>query len=189
MAYEIEAKFRLPDKGQILVNRLEELGASSAPGYVVSDVYLKHPSRDFAQTGEAFRLRREADSFFLTYKGPKLTTAGVKSRQEIEIGLLTSENTAGEALLMFESLGFTQVLKVEKFRTPYSCTFQGRPFTVVLDDAGQLGFFAEIEIVLENETQMEQSEELIRQMGQFLGLTDYEPRSYLRMWLEKQQMI
>ena len=38
-------------------------------------VYFRHPSRDFQQTHEAFRLRRYDDEVFITYKGPVVDDA------------------------------------------------------------------------------------------------------------------
>lgn len=187
MSLEIEAKYRLSDSGQALRAGLDRFNAQSRPGYIVSDTYLRHPARDFAKTGEAFRIRREADAVHLTYKGPKQPTEGVKTRQEIEIGLAATDDIQTQALAMFQAMGFTEVLTVEKFRTPFYLDFQGWPLTVVLDDARELGCFAELELVVEDASCVKAAESSIKELGQLLGLTDYEPRSYLRMWLERQK--
>ncbi|MEI7921039.1 MAG: class IV adenylate cyclase [Planctomycetota bacterium] len=184
MAFEIEAKYRLPDQGQALRLILAELGAEALPGCVVADTYLRHPSRDFAETGEAFRIRREGDHNALTYKGPKKSTSGIKTRTEIEIGLSSGDQVFAESRAMFKAMGFREVLTIEKFREPFSLNYNHRKVTVVLDEAGALGHFAEVELIVVDETDQTAAETFIKAMAKRLGLIDYEPRSYLRMWLE-----
>ena len=54
--------------------------------HVEADHYHNAPDRDFAHTGEAFRLRRVGPASCLTYKGPRQDSA-VKVRPEIEVPL------------------------------------------------------------------------------------------------------
>lgn len=185
MAFEIESKYRLADQGEVLRLELARLGAISAAGFVVADTYLSHPSRDFSATGEAFRIRREGRCNLMTYKGPKMAAVGVKTRTEIEIGLTEGSASFDDAKSMFIAMGFTEVLTVKKFRTPFKLDYQGWEIAVVLDDAGELGYFAEVETVIEDPSEVEVAEVRIKALAAELGLTQYEPKSYLRMWLER----
>lgn len=189
MAIEVEAKYRLNDGADGLRQRLLEKKATARLGFVVADTYLRHPARDFAHTGEAFRIRREADRTCLTYKGPKQKAEGVKTREEIEFGLEAGDTVYTQALAMFTAMGFSEVLTVEKFREPFEIRFGSTDVTVVIDNAGELGFFAEIELVLEDRTDPATAESNIRTIAAELGLTDYEPKSYLRLWLERLKML
>lgn len=189
MAIEVEAKFRLSDGADALRQHLLQKNAAGRPGYEVADTYLRHPSRDFAQTGEAFRIRREGGRTCLTYKGPKQKAFGVKTREEIEFGLEPHEDVYGQAVAMFTAMGFTEVLTVKKFREPFELCFDGTDATIVIDDAGELGYFAEIELVLEDGVNPAIAESTIRAIADELGLTDYEPKSYLRLWLERLKML
>ena len=57
MSYEVEVKYRAVDHDQ-LIRLLAQVGASRKDSVIQEDIYLSHPSRDFAQTNEAFRIRR-----------------------------------------------------------------------------------------------------------------------------------
>ena len=56
---------------------------------------------------------------------------------------------------------------------------------MVLDNAGELGYFAEVELVIEDPSEVAEAELLIKALAAELGLTQYEPKSYLRMWMER----
>ncbi len=185
MAFEIESKYRLADQGETLRLELTRLGANSKDGYVVADTYFSHPSRDFGATGEAFRIRREGPHNLMTYKGPRMASVGVKTRTEIEIGLTEGSANFDGAKSMFTAMGFAEVLTVKKFRVPFQLVFEGRKIAVVLDNAGELGYFAEVELVIEDPSEVAEAELLIKAIAAELGLTQYEPKSYLRMWMER----
>ena len=53
MGYEVELKYRLADHGE-LERRLIELGAERGPEISQEDIYLSHPSRDFAAMPRSF---------------------------------------------------------------------------------------------------------------------------------------
>ncbi len=61
MGYEIEVKFRVADHAD-LERRLASRGVVPEGTVEHRDAYLAHPSRDFASTGEAFRIRGEGAS-------------------------------------------------------------------------------------------------------------------------------
>ena len=73
-----------------------------------ADHYLNAPDRDFAQTKEAFRLRRVAEMNYLTYKGPRIDP-NVKIRPELELRVADGEQSAEEMLQLFEHLGYRRV--------------------------------------------------------------------------------
>ena len=81
--FEVEIKFRAADL-EALGRRLLSLGAEPIGTSEQEDLYLAHPSRDFASTDEALRLRRVGDMNRITYKGPKLG-GPTKTREETPI--------------------------------------------------------------------------------------------------------
>ena len=83
MSYEVEQKYRVTGFRRV-VQRLEELGATLGEPVEQVDTYYAHPSRDFGETDEAFRLRRIGTMTCMTYKGPRID-ANTKTRKEIEI--------------------------------------------------------------------------------------------------------
>lgn len=106
------------------------------------DTYYDAPHREFADTDEALRVRRETDldsgleTAKLTYKGP-LVDAESKTREEYETVVSDGEATAG----LLDGLGFNPAATVEKERTSYEVT----GFTVTLDAVDGLGTFVEVE--------------------------------------------
>lgn len=182
MGFEIEIKFRVADHDD-LRRRLADRGIE--PGATVDheDAYLAHPSRDFAVTGEAFRIRGEGSSNRITYKGPKLG-GPAKTREEIEVAFAEGDEPRGQLTRAFELLGFRPVAVVRKRRTEYHLESEGRPIIVSLDLAESLGAFAEVETLVEVEAGLPDAQRVVVAMARDLGLTEVEPRSYLRMLLE-----
>lgn len=132
-------KFRLVDHDR-LARWLLEQGADREPEITQEDVYLSHPSRDFALTNEAFRIRRiEADNR-ITYKGPRLT-GPTKTREEIEIVVASGDAVFSQLLRLFENLGFRPVATIRKSRTSFHVNRQGRVVEVALDRAPRAGQF------------------------------------------------
>lgn len=106
------------------------------------DTYFDAPHRDFAETDEALRLRRErpvgSDGWTtaVTYKGP-LLEAESKTREEFETSV--GDGEALEAAL--GRLGFEPAATVRKERERYAVD----AFTVSLDSVEGLGEFVEVE--------------------------------------------
>ncbi len=185
MGYEVEVKYRSVDHA-LLEQRLIALGASRTPTVRQVDVYLNHPSRDFAATNEAFRLRTIGDENRITYKGPR-RPGPTKTRKEIEIRAADGASAAGQLLELFVLLGFRPVATVRKTRTPFLMSRAGHSLEVTLDRADGLGDFVEIEALAESETDLAAAQSAVLALARELGLTDVEPRSYLRMVLDSQQ--
>jgi adenylate cyclase class 2 len=107
------------------------------------DIYYNAPHRDFGITDEAVRVRYTDDHAVVTYKGPKIKKYGLKAREELNFGVESGRDF--ETLL--ERLGFTKTAEVDKWRE----TYRSDGATISLDTVDELGTFAEIEIIIENE--------------------------------------
>jgi adenylate cyclase class 2 len=181
-AYEVEAKYPLSDPG-LICRQLSELGAVPGSPLAQCDVYFSHPVRDFAQTDEAFRLRRVGEHNALTYKGP-LIDKQTKTREEIEIPFAPGADAAAQMAEMLRVLGFLAVRSVEKTRQPLHLTWQGRELELALDSVAGLGEFLEIEIQADS-AQWESARDDLLALAAALGLQQSERRSYLQMLLER----
>jgi adenylate cyclase, class 2 len=187
MGFEIEIKFRVADH-EALRRRLADRGSEPEATVDHEDAYLAHPSRDFAVTGEAFRIRGEGASNRITYKGPKLG-GPAKTREEIEVAFAEGSEARSQLARAFELLGFRPVAVVRKRRTEYHLESEGRPITVSLDLAEGLGAFAEVETLAEAEADLPAAQQAVVAIARELGLTEIEPRSYLRMVLEDRGLL
>ncbi len=186
MGYEVEVKFRDADHGAIEA-RLLALGAEPGDAVAQEDVYLAHPARDFARSGEAFRLRRDGPRHRLTYKGPR-HAGPTKTREEIEVDFADGAAAWAEMHRLFEALGFRPVATVRKVRRTFHLVRDGRAMEVVLDRAEGLGDFAEVEALAEDRDLATAQAAVLGLAGE-LGLDRVEPRSYLRMFLERDGRI
>jgi adenylate cyclase class 2 len=185
MSYEVEVKYRSVDHDQ-LTRLLVERGGIARPAVVQEDTYLSHPARDFALTNEAFRLRRIGTENRITYKGPR-RAGPTKTREEIEINLADGEAAFAQLARLFELLGFSPVATIRKTRTSFHLVYFGQATEVALDRAEGLGDFAEIEAMVVTEADLPAAQARILALADELGLTDVEPRSYLRMVLDVRQ--
>jgi adenylate cyclase class 2 len=182
MSYEVEVKYRLADPDQ-LHRRLAARGAAGRPAISQEDTYLSHPSRDFAVTNEALRLRRIGGENRITYKGPR-KSGPTKTREEIEIVVAPGHDAWRGLLRLFEALGFLPVATIRKRRTPFHLVAHGYDIEVALDHAEGLGDFAEIETLAATDTDLPAAQAAVLSVAEQLGLTEVEPRSYLRMTLD-----
>ena len=174
--YEVEVKVRA-DHGRVR-RRLEELDAEPLGTVRQVDTYYGHPVRDFAETDEALRLRRESREgdreSRVTYKGP-LVEAESKTREEHETGVAD----AGTMATILEELGFEAVESVEKTRE----RFRLEGYTVTLDAVTGLGEFVEVETEAERvEPAREGAVDLLRRLG--LDPDEQIRTSYLGLLLE-----
>lgn len=172
MHLEIEAKAYVRNIKKI-EKTLIEIGAQYQATYHQIDSYYNHPSRDFAKTDEAIRIRNTATESFLTYKGPKLDTL-TKTREEVELSIDNPET--GRTIL--ERLGFRFITQVKKQRAVY--TYEH--FRICLDEVEDLGHFVEVEI---QEEDVEKGKSKILDFLRELDMEELETRSYLELLLEK----
>jgi adenylate cyclase class 2 len=177
---EIEQKFRVTDHAAVRA-ALDRLEAAAGGEQAEADHYFNAPDRDFAATGEAFRLRRVGERNVLTYKGPK-QPGPVKTRPEVELVVAPGDDGAATTTALLHGLGFRPVAAVRKRRASF--TVAGPlPATVCLDAVDRLGTFVEVEVLAED-AQAAAAQAVVRAVANELGLSDPEPRSYLRMLLE-----
>ncbi|MGE3820458.1 MAG: class IV adenylate cyclase [Isosphaeraceae bacterium] len=182
MSFEVEQKFRTGSHDEV-AERLRTLGAVVGPLLEQEDAYINHPSRDFATTGEALRLRRSGEKNVVTYKGPKLG-GPTKTRKELEVAFEPGLEGYRAMLGVFESLGFRPVAVVRKSRVPYRLQRDGRELEVTLDTVAGLGTFVEVEAMAESPESLASAQRAVVALAGELGLSAAEPRSYLRMKLE-----
>lgn len=182
MAIEVERKYRITSSGEIR-RKVESLGGRFAQAIQQSDSYFAHPSRDFASTDEALRIRRVGPENVMTYKGPKLDRDS-KSREEIEIPLGQGDTAAQGTSKILERLGFRPVLTVTKLRCVANVAWNGFEVEAALDEVSGAGLFVELETQAETDD-LEQAKECIRSLAAELGLreADQERRSYLELVL------
>jgi pantoate--beta-alanine ligase len=179
---EIEQKFRSPDFDAIDAT-LRAWGAGPASIHDESDHYFNAPDRDFARTGEAFRLRRVGDNNLLTFKGRR-QPGSVRVRRELEIPLPPGDDAARQHAELLTLLGYRPVAVVRKRRAAYSLTRDGFDIQVCLDDVEEIGRFAEVEILAPPDRSAEATDALSR-TATALGLNEVEPRSYLSLLLAR----
>ena len=133
---------------------------------------------------QALRLRREGTSNRVTYKGPR-QGGPTKTREEIEIAFAQGAEEQGRMRRLWELLGFRPVAVLHKRRRAFSLDHQGRHLEVVLDEAEDLGTFVEVEAIAADEADLPAAQAAVLDLARELGLTEVEPRSYLRMALER----
>lgn len=188
--WEVEQKYEVDDISALRA-RLASNGFIAVGSENNSDIYFRHPCRDLKATDEAFRLRSLNDSSCVTYKG-KRRTGPVKTRPEIELPVTHSDRESW--LTMFTQLGFTPLPAVVKRRETFAQSAdnagqdggaQATLLHVTIDQVEQLGSFAEIELIVSAESELQQAAERIERVAKQLGLQKVQPRSYLSMLLAK----
>jgi adenylate cyclase, class 2 len=184
MSFEVEVKYSSVDH-DYLVERLMQMGAVAGEVVNHEDIYFSHPARDFAQTNEAFRIRRLGQENRMTYKGPR-RPGPTKTREEIEIPVAAGPDQFRRLLKLLENLSFRSVASVRKRRESFHLRFQEHELEIALDTADGLGHFAEIEALASGEADLPAAQQAVLALANRLGLTEVEPRSYLRMILERQ---
>jgi len=198
--YEVEQKYPLADVAAVEA-ALARLGATWHATVEQVDRYFNHPSRDFAATDEALRLRRTGAALAITWKGPRLD-ATAKTRRELELPLAEAAVPAAavpEAAVpaaalvqaavpatldswteLLEALGFRPVREVAKQRQLATVAWQGAAIVVALDHVAGLGNFLELELQADA-AGIAVAAARIESLARELGCTAAERRSYLEM--------
>lgn len=184
MSIEVEQKYCIADT-YALLEKLAAHGAQSKHIVQQVDTYFAHPSRDFAVTDEALRIRRVGESNFITYKGPKLD-ATTKTRREIEMPLASGASSADGYDALLQALSFERVAEVSKIRQSYQLECEGQSIEVSLDQVKGLGDYVELEIAVSDEAEIEAAKQQIETLAAELQLAGAERRSYLEMLLVEQ---
>jgi len=169
---EVEVKARVKDLKAVEI-KVKAMGFSLEGTEEHSDVYFKHPARDFARTDETLRVRTVNGRSVLTYKGPKLDKVS-KTREEVEVEL------KGDMVRVLDRVGFTPVLIVTKVRKVY----RKADIEVCLDDVEGLGTYVEVECMSKD---LEATRDRVMSVIKALGIPDnaLERRSYLELLLIK----
>lgn len=174
---EIEQKYVVDDL-QGFVRRLVDAGATEGRTEHHEDHYFNHPAKDFAETGEAFRIRVVDGAASVTYKGPKLP-GDIKAREEREWSLGPEDADGRRWRDLLTTLDFRPVATVRKTRR----TFRLNGLTVTADAVADLGSYAEIETVVSGPDDVPSARRRIAESAASLGLEHPEARSYLRLLL------
>jgi adenylate cyclase class 2 len=182
MHYEVEQKHPVADVDRFLAE-LAARGITLGQVELHVDTYYNHPSRDFAQTDEALRIRRIGDTNCITYKGPKIDKT-TKTRRELELPIPAGSESAAQFAELLTVLGFTRVAAVAKSRRSFSIDFNDRSVTGTLDEVDGVGTFAELEITTD-ENGLEAAKQVVVSLAEDLKLGPSERRSYLEMSLTK----
>lgn len=180
MPLEVEQKYRVTDPAALRA-RLAELGATFGAPLTQVDAYYNHPSRDFAATDEALRIRSVGDRNFVTYKGPKLDRT-VKTRRELELPLADGPAAAASYGELLTLLGFRPTAVVTKRRSSTGLHWNSTHYEVCWDEVDGLGSFLEIELVVDDAGAAE-ARQRITALEAALQLASIERRSYLAMVL------
>ncbi|MEM6692035.1 MAG: class IV adenylate cyclase [Planctomycetota bacterium] len=196
--FEVELKYRVPHP-ETLRRRMIDLGGVFIARVENRDTYFNHPSRDFRQTGEAFRIRHEDGIPMVTYKSPKVADhnqTGVKARRELEWRLDPGDADGSRMQSLLLHLGFEIVAQVVKWRESFRLDQDDDRITLTLDEVYQhqrdstLGWYCEIESVFPMGEPPADQVDLARQrlmaVAEQLELTEVEPLSYLRLVLADQ---
>jgi adenylate cyclase class 2 len=178
MRFEVEKKYWVSDFGPVLA-KLRDLHARIHEPMEQADQYFAHPTRDFAKTDEALRLRRIADKNFVTYKGARIDNF-TKTRQELELALRDGDEAYREFGGLLDVLGFRPVMTVRKRRIVVECPWQGDVVEVSLDEIDQLGRFVELEMTSDAQ-HLETAQRQLATLAEHLELTRSERRSYLEL--------
>jgi len=179
---EVELKFPTSDASRVR-SQVEQLGGRPKGRIKQTDRYFAHPTRDFAQTDEALRIRVVGDRACVTYKGPLLDQT-TKSRDETEVWFEAGANDAPRFAHVLEQLGFRPVREVCKQREPWSLQWQERDVEIAIDDVEDLGEFIELETSAV-EADFEDAKQALLSLADELKLDGGERRSYLSMLMNR----
>ncbi|WP_202319961.1 class IV adenylate cyclase [Archaeoglobus neptunius] len=167
---EVEIKFRYREGVEEKVSEMAE--------FVIEkyeyDVYFNHPCRDFRETDEAVRIRKDVEGINITYKGPKIDSE-TKSREEIKLKVEDFDM----AFKLLEKLGFTRVMEVKKLRKIYRLG----DAIICIDDVEGLGRFVEFELESDNIMEKQKLFSIAESLGYRRG--DAIRESYLELILQE----
>jgi adenylate cyclase class 2 len=184
MHYEVEQKFPLTNTADTAA-KLTQLGAKFEAPLEQIDHYFRHPSRDFATTDEALRLRQVGGDTFITYKGPKIDPA-TKTRRELELPLPAGAKTTEQFTELLQALSFSIVATVTKRRRKANIEWHGVEVECALDEVERAGSFLELEISAD-ESSLEKAKMCLTNLASQLGLEHSERRSYLELTLQSKK--
>lgn len=135
MAQEIEVKFPLRDRGQ-LIRKLQDIGGTRLYAESFEDNIVLDRRGELRTKGALLRVRKFGKYSLVTYKGPMSMEGGIKSREEVQTGVESFEL----AIQLLDAIGFKPVFRYQKFRE----VWRVQEVEVVLDRT-PIGEYFEIE--------------------------------------------
>ncbi|MBU1130950.1 class IV adenylate cyclase [Patescibacteria group bacterium] len=166
---EVEIKLRInDDEVENIIKILYDYGAVFKEEICEHDIYFTAPHRDFIATKECLRIRERNGQLELTYKGPSTDEMLTKEqywKSEIDILINTSIDKM-EYLL--ELLDFKKVADFRKIRKKF--LFDKK--TITLDKIENLGYFLEIEEIVNSTWERESAIEENIAFAKKFGLTE-----------------
>jgi predicted adenylyl cyclase CyaB len=105
-------------------------------------------------------------------------------REEIEVPIPAGDIGFQDHLKVFLALGYKFVARVSKRRRTYSLNIEGFGIAFSFDEVETLGLHVEVEIVAE-EQDSARAIAIVQKLSEELGLKQVQPKSYLRLVLEK----
>jgi adenylate cyclase class 2 len=192
--YEVELKFPLLNRAVVE----SFLGKTLSFETEQTDIYFDHPSRDFVQTDETFRLRyeksidsiypQELNSLAITWKGPRIDQEVSKTRREIGLPISYSCNTqtleAWSELLVI--LGFRRIIAITKQRLSAVVNWRGSQIEMAIDKVAGLGDFLELEAIAMKDG-IQNALATVKSLATELGCGNMERRSYLELFLQNEK--
>ena len=191
MSFEVEIKIKLDDDEkkavEVYLENKKYLGKSRQV-----DAYFDTNPPSYARLDKALRLRMQTaidsdkngndDVIELTFKGPKLNLDS-KTRKELNLDLNNKTKFETIEIFLFE-LGFSNAIKIVKTRK--SWTASDIHFSL---DKNDLGYYLEIEKIIEAENLIEDAEEdlwilLQKILDKKLSKNRKITKSYLQLLLE-----
>lgn len=180
--FEVEVKYRVEDFAPI-EEQLEKMGAIPLPEALQCDTYFQHPCRDFSKTDEALRIRQSTDGVYVSYKGPKVDKL-TKTREELEFPIGQTAETKDQYIELFNALGFSVAMDVEKSRREFKLEREGRLIKVALDSVAGIGSFVELETEC-SQSEIAAGREVVMSLAEKLSLSKSIQTSYLEMVMRK----
>lgn len=139
MAHEIEVKFQLKDRHELL-RKLHDVGGQRLYPETFEDNIVLDRRGELRTKGVLLRVRKFGKYSIVTFKGPMSIEGGVKSREEVQTGVESFEL----AIQLFDALGYKPVFRYQKFRE----VWRVRDVEVVIDRT-PIGEYFEIEGAME----------------------------------------
>lgn len=174
MAIEVEIKARVQDRRALQV-RIGQMDGVGPPAVIDRDDW-------YLGTRPLFRLRREESGVLITTK-EKSIQAGIETNVEHEFRVGADQFEG--ALAFFTALGYPVVQRKTKRGLSYSLAFdEALPaMTLELCEVSDLGWFLELEILLEDEGELGRAKRALREVLAALLIDDsqIESRPYLQL--------
>ena len=154
MQKEVEIKIKIDaEQEELLKNWLSE-NAKFMGDFKITDYYLNNPKSSFYTVSKKgykealnfLRVRVQDKANFITFKNREVDDNGnTVSVNEVE----TKIDSANAALQIFNQLGYSKIIKIEKNRSIYMHDISEEPFNIFefsFDKINKLGSFLEIEL-------------------------------------------